>query len=75
MIPVNGIMQVNGRSQKLTLSSVPACQSVTKKTIIEEMNISYGINQFTEEGAEGSESRSELKMRLLFRNLRILCMM
>ncbi|HDP93973.1 MAG TPA: class I SAM-dependent RNA methyltransferase [Candidatus Aminicenantes bacterium] len=50
MIPANGIMHVNGRSRKSKLSSVPACQSITKKAIIEKMRLSYGIDRFPEDG-------------------------
>ncbi|MDA3837882.1 MAG: class I SAM-dependent RNA methyltransferase [Candidatus Delongbacteria bacterium] len=52
MIPVNGIMHVNGRSKKSKLSSVPACQSITKKAIIEKMKLSYKVEKFTEDGTK-----------------------
>lgn len=50
LIPVNGIMHVKGRSRKSKLSSVPACQSVTKKAIVEKMRLSYGLDRFPENG-------------------------
>lgn len=52
MIPVDGIMHVNGRSKKSKLSSVPACQSITKKAIIEKMKLHYKIDKFTEDGTK-----------------------
>ena len=51
-IPVNGIMHVNGRSKKSRLSSVPACQSITKKAIIEKMKLHHKVNKFTEDGTK-----------------------
>ena len=51
-IPINGIMHVNGRSKKSKLSSVPACQSITKKAIIEKMKLSYNVEKFTEDGTK-----------------------
>ncbi|MBN2789579.1 MAG: class I SAM-dependent RNA methyltransferase [Candidatus Delongbacteria bacterium] len=50
MVPVDGVMHVNGRSKKSKLSSVPACQSITKKAIIDKMTKSYGVEKFTEDG-------------------------
>ena len=52
MIPEDGIMHVNGRSKKSKLSSVPACQSITKKAIIEKMKLHYKIDKFTEDGTK-----------------------
>ena len=52
MIPVNGIMHVNGRSKKSKLASVPACQSITKKAIVEKMKLSYKVDKFTEDGTK-----------------------
>lgn len=50
LIPKNGVMHVVGKSVKSTLYSVPDCQSIVKKAIIDSMSESYGINQFTEDG-------------------------
>jgi len=50
IIPVNGIMHVSGRSKKSKLSSVPACQSVAKRAIVEKMKLSHGVDRFPENG-------------------------
>lgn len=50
IIPIDGIMHVNGKSVKSTLHSVPDCQSIVKKAIVDSMSLSYGINQFSESG-------------------------
>lgn len=50
IIPINGVMHVNGKSIKSTLHSVPDCQSIVKKAIITSMSESYGIDKFTEDG-------------------------
>ena len=49
LIPINGIMHVNGKSVKSTLHSVPDCQSIVKKAIVDSMANSYGITQFSED--------------------------
>ncbi|QJC51565.1 class I SAM-dependent RNA methyltransferase [Paenibacillus albicereus] len=49
-IPENGEFPVNGRSQKSQLSSVPACQSIVKKAVVERMKDSYGTEWFAEDG-------------------------
>ncbi len=51
LIPLDGKILVTGSSVKSKLSSVPACQSVAKKAIIEKLKETYGIEEFTEEGA------------------------
>lgn len=50
IIPIDGIMHVNGKSVKSTLHSVPDCQSIVKKAIVDSMSNSYGISQFEENG-------------------------
>jgi len=50
LIPANGIMHVRGRSKKSKLSSVPACQAVTKKAIIDKMKRAHGMQRFPEDG-------------------------
>lgn len=50
LIPVNGVMHVVGKSVKSTLHSVPDCQSIVKKAIVNSMSESYGISRFTEDG-------------------------
>lgn len=50
-IPVNGRFIVNGSSVKSKLSSVPACQSVAEKAVIERLKEIYGIDYFEKSGA------------------------
>ncbi|AGX43688.1 THUMP domain-containing class I SAM-dependent RNA methyltransferase [Clostridium saccharobutylicum] len=50
IIPVDGVMHVVGKSVKSTLHSVPDCQSIVKKAIVNSMSESYGIEQFSESG-------------------------
>jgi putative N6-adenine-specific DNA methylase len=49
-IPEDGEFPVNGRSQKSQLTSVPACQSVVKKAVVEKMKERYGTEWFHEDG-------------------------
>ena len=41
-------MHVVGKSIKSTLHSVPDCQSIVKKAIVDSMTNSYGIERFEE---------------------------
>lgn len=50
ILPVEARFPVEGKSVKSQLSSVPACQSVTKKAIVERMKQKTGIKQFAETG-------------------------
>ncbi|NLK94256.1 MAG: class I SAM-dependent RNA methyltransferase [Clostridiales bacterium] len=50
IIPINGVMHVVGKSVKSTLHSVPDCQSIVKKAIINQMSENYGISTFKEDG-------------------------
>lgn len=50
MIPINGIMHVEGKSIKSKLFSVPDCQSIVKKAIIESMKRKYRCDFFNENG-------------------------
>ncbi|MFC4767057.1 THUMP domain-containing class I SAM-dependent RNA methyltransferase [Effusibacillus consociatus] len=49
-LPVDAEFPVEGRSVKSKLSSVPACQSIVKKAVVERMKQSYGIERFAETG-------------------------
>jgi putative N6-adenine-specific DNA methylase len=49
-MPKNAEFPVDGKSQKSQLSSVPACQSIVKKAIVEKMRDAYGIEWFSEDG-------------------------
>lgn len=50
-IPPDGKFIVNGSSVKSKLSSVPACQSVSEKAIVERLKETYGIEYFEKSGA------------------------
>ena len=50
-IPIDGKFVVNGSSVKSKLSSVPACQSVAEKAIVERLKSVYGIDRFSKSGA------------------------
>ena len=50
-IPADGKFIVNGSSVKSKLSSVPACQSVAEKAIIERLKETYGVEHFEKTGA------------------------
>lgn len=49
-LPKNAEFPVDGKSQKSQLSSVPACQSIVKKAVVEKMKDAYGIEWFDEKG-------------------------
>ncbi|XEC93249.1 class I SAM-dependent RNA methyltransferase [Paenibacillus tarimensis] len=50
-IPAEGEFPVQGRSHKSQLSSVPACQGIVKKAIVEKMKEKYNREWFPENGA------------------------
>ncbi|MEG2323867.1 MAG: class I SAM-dependent RNA methyltransferase [Anaerovoracaceae bacterium] len=52
LIPLDGKFTVTGTSVKSQLHSVPACQSITKKAIVERLRDFYGVDTFEETGAE-----------------------
>lgn len=49
-IPKNGKMHVNGKSVRSMLHSVPDCQSIVKKAIVEAMKKRYRTDWFEEDG-------------------------
>lgn len=49
-IPVHGEFPVEGRSHKSQLSSVPACQGIVKKAVVEKLKESYRKDWFEESG-------------------------
>ena len=49
-IPENGIMHVIGKSVKSALFSVPDCQSIVKKAVVEAMKRKYKTQWFEENG-------------------------
>lgn len=50
LMPVDAFMHVNGKSVKSQLHSVPDCQSITKKAIVEAMARTYPGREFKEDG-------------------------
>ncbi|WP_433943731.1 THUMP domain-containing class I SAM-dependent RNA methyltransferase [Paenibacillus sp. SN-8-1] len=49
-IPAHGEFPVEGRSHKSQLSSVPACQGIVKKAIVEKLKETYHTEWFQENG-------------------------
>ena len=49
-IPREGEFPVVGYSINSTLHSVPACQSIVKKAVVDRLSAAYGIAQFPETG-------------------------
>ena len=50
MIPQNGAIHVVGKSVKSKLHSVPTCQGMVKKSIIESLKKHYNTDSFPEDG-------------------------
>ncbi len=63
LIPPDGKFTVTGTSVKSQLHSVPSCQSITKKAIVERLRDCYGIDRFEETGAEYTVKVTLLKDR------------
>ncbi len=61
LIPIDGKFTVNGTSVKSGLHSVPACQSIVKKAIVERLREFYCIDRFEETGAEYTVKVTMLK--------------
>ncbi len=59
-IPKNGKFPVKGSSLSSTLSSVPACQSIVKKAVVERLRKGHGV-QFLPERGEGYQIRFSLR--------------
>jgi putative N6-adenine-specific DNA methylase len=51
LIPIDGNFRVSCSSVKSQLSSVPACQSVAEKAVIEKLNETYGARHYEKSGA------------------------
>jgi len=64
LIPVDGKFTVTGTSVKSKLHSVPACQKIVKKAIVERLKEFYGIEVFEETGAEYTVKATLLKDRV-----------
>jgi len=52
LIPIDGKFTVIGKSVKSTLFSVPDCQAITKKAVVENLKQKYNVQWFEESGAE-----------------------
>jgi len=63
-IPLDGNAIVTGSSVRSQLHSVPACQSIVKKAIIERLKGYYDVEKFAETGAEYTVKASLLKDRV-----------
>ena len=50
LMPRNACFPVEGLSHNSQLSSVPACQSIVKKAVVESMQVRYKMNRFPEDG-------------------------
>ncbi len=61
IIPENAIFPVNGKSINSKLSSVPDCQAIVKKAIVEKMKQKYKREWFEENGATYSIEVAFLK--------------
>lgn len=51
-IPADGQFIVNGRSHKSQLTSVPACQGVVEKAVVEQLKERYHLEWFPKTGAK-----------------------
>ena len=49
-IPADGAFPVSGRSHKSQLSSVPACQKIVKKAIVEKLRAAHKVTDLPETG-------------------------
>lgn len=64
LIPIDGKFTVTGTSVKSKLHSVPACQSIVKKAIVEKLREFYCVDVFEETGAEYTVKATILKDRV-----------
>ena len=64
LIPLDGRFTVTGTSVKSKLHSVPACQKIVKKAIVEKLKEFYGVEVFEETGAKYTVKASLLKDRV-----------
>ena len=53
-LPADAEFPVSGRSLKSQLSSVPACQKIVKKAVVERLKAAYGVEWFSETGPKFS---------------------
>lgn len=52
IMPQDAYMHVTGKSIKSKLHSVPDCQGIVKKAVVEAMKRKYNLERFTENGAK-----------------------
>ncbi|MGL4483543.1 MAG: THUMP domain-containing class I SAM-dependent RNA methyltransferase [Anaerovoracaceae bacterium] len=52
LIPIDGRFDVTGSSVKSKLFSVPSCQAIVKKAIVERLRGIYGVDRFEETGGK-----------------------
>jgi len=64
LIPIDGRFTVTATSVKSKLHSVPACQSIVKKAIVEKLKEFYDVEVFSETGAEYTVKATLLKNRV-----------
>lgn len=64
LIPPDGKFPVNGTSVKSTLHSVPTCQSIVKKAVVDRLSEAYGIRNFEETGGTYEIKATLLKDRV-----------
>eukprot|EP00913_Durusdinium_trenchii_P008921 g8387.t1 len=64
IFPVDAEFPVGGKSVRSQLASVPACQSIVKKAIVEKMRERYRLERFPETGAKFAVEFSILKDRV-----------
>lgn len=63
-IPLDGKFAVVGTSVKSKLHSVPSCQAIVKKAIVERLKETYGVDIFEETGSEHTIKITILKDRV-----------
>ncbi|MDW7677075.1 MAG: class I SAM-dependent RNA methyltransferase [Bacillota bacterium] len=63
-IPENGVFPVSGKSIKSQLSSVPDCQAIVKKAVVESLKKKYQCDWFEEKGSQFAIEAALLKDRV-----------
>ena len=64
ILPVDANFTVSGKSIKSTLYSVPDCQSIVEKAIVEKLKLKYKVNWFEKTGARYKIQVAILKDRV-----------
>lgn len=64
LIPIDGKFTITGTSVKSKLHSVPACQSIVKKAIVDRLREYYCVDHFEETGAAYTVKITLLKDRV-----------